>query len=180
MLTDDTRFRESHIRVTAIATSSGQNDNGMFEMNFRDERYLPFEGGGAVSTWQIELVADRSLRQFDYDTLSDVILHLRYTAREDAGQFKDAAVGHLQTVLQNSSPGLRLRRMFDLRREFATEWYAFLRPAPGGHKTLQPGRGRGRGVLPGHRVHAAAVAGCRLRNPVRQRRLSWTVRREAA
>jgi hypothetical protein len=66
-----------------------------------------------------------------------VILHLRYTAREDAGQFKDAAVGHLQTVLQNSSPGLRLRRMFDLRREFATEWYAFLHPAPGGHKTLQ-------------------------------------------
>ena len=78
--------------MAAIATSSGQNDNGMFEMNFRDERYLPFEGAGAVSSWQIELVADRSLRQFDYDTLSDVILHLRYTTREDAGQFKDAEI----------------------------------------------------------------------------------------
>lgn len=137
VFTDDTRFRESHLRVNAIATSNGQNDSGMFELTFRDERYLPFEGAGAVSSWQIELVADRGLRQFDYDTLSDVILHLRYTAREDAGQFKNAAVGHLQTVLQNSSPTLRLRRMFDLRREFATEWYAFLHPAPGGHKTLQ-------------------------------------------
>lgn len=137
VLVDDVRFRESHVRVNAIATSNGQNDSGMFELNFRDERYLPFEGAGAASTWQIELVADRDLRQFDYDTISDVILHLRYTAREDAGQFKEAAIGHLQTVLQNSSPGLRLRRMFDLRREFATEWYAFLHPAAGGHKTLQ-------------------------------------------
>jgi hypothetical protein len=133
---DDTRFRESHLRVNAIATSTGQNDNGMFEMNFRDDRYLPFEGAGAVSTWRIELVADKSLRQFDYDTITDVILHLRYTAREDAGQFKDGAIGHLQSVLQNPDPTLKLRRMFDLRREFATEWYAFLHPAPGGNKTL--------------------------------------------
>ena len=137
VLSDDTRFRESHVRVNAIATSNAQNDSGMFELNFRDERYLPFEGAGAVSTWQIELVAERELRQFDYDTISDVILHMRYTAREDAGQFKDAAVAHLQTVLQNSAPSLRLRRMFDLRREFATEWYAFLHPAPGAHKTLR-------------------------------------------
>lgn len=136
VFTDDNRFRESHIRVNAIATSTGQNDNGMFEMNFRDERYLPFEGAGAVSTWQLEMVADKGLRQFDYDTISDVILHLRYTSREDAGQFRDGATGHLQTVLQNASPTLKLRRMFDLRREFATEWYAFLHPAPGGDKTL--------------------------------------------
>jgi hypothetical protein len=27
----------------AIATSGGQNDSGLFELNFRDERYLPFE-----------------------------------------------------------------------------------------------------------------------------------------
>jgi hypothetical protein len=27
----------------------------MFELNFRDERYLPFEGAGAISTWQLEL-----------------------------------------------------------------------------------------------------------------------------
>jgi len=137
VLTDDTRFRESHIRVNAIATSNAQNDNGMFELNFRDERYLPFEGAGAISTWQVELVADRRLRQFDYDTISDLILHVRYTAREDVGQFKADAITHLQDVLQNGSAGVRMRRMFDLRREFSTEWYAFLHPAPGGHKTLQ-------------------------------------------
>jgi hypothetical protein len=38
-----------------IATSSAQNDSGMFELNFRDERYLPFEGAGAISHWRLEL-----------------------------------------------------------------------------------------------------------------------------
>ena len=35
-------------RSRSIATSSGQNDAGLFELNFRDERYLPFEGAGAI------------------------------------------------------------------------------------------------------------------------------------
>ena len=34
---------------TAIATSTAQSDAGVFEFNFRDERYMPFEGAGAVS-----------------------------------------------------------------------------------------------------------------------------------
>ena len=32
-----------------IAISKGVDDSGLFELNFRDERYLPFEGTGAVS-----------------------------------------------------------------------------------------------------------------------------------
>jgi len=136
VLTDDPRFRESHVRVNAIAASSGQNDSGTFKLSFRDERYLPFEGAGAISTWQIELMTDRALRQFDHDSLADVVLHLRYTSREDAGQLRTAAMGHLGDVLHTASTAPRLRRMFDLPREFATEWYAFLHPAPGGHKTL--------------------------------------------
>jgi hypothetical protein len=35
--------------MQSIATSHAQNDSGMFELNFRDERYLPFEGAGAIS-----------------------------------------------------------------------------------------------------------------------------------
>jgi len=76
--TDDSRFRSSNVPVRAIATSSGQNDTGMFEFNFRDERYLPFEGAGTISEWKIELTAEKDLRQFDYPTISDVIIHLNY------------------------------------------------------------------------------------------------------
>ena len=38
-----------------IATSSGQNDAGLFEVNLHDERWLPFEGQGAISAWTLEL-----------------------------------------------------------------------------------------------------------------------------
>jgi Tc toxin complex TcA C-terminal TcB-binding domain len=41
-------------------SSSGQNDTGLFEMNPRDERYLPFEGSGVISEWQLQLPADPS------------------------------------------------------------------------------------------------------------------------
>lgn len=138
-LTDDDRFRESNIRVNAIATSSAQNDSGMFDLNFREERYLPFEGAGVLSTWQLELTQDAALRQFNYDTITDVILHVRYTSREDTGPFRDAAVGHLKNdVLANISPQLPLIRLFDLIHEFPTEWYAFLHPPAGAAaETLQ-------------------------------------------
>ena len=55
---DDTRFIENNIPVKAIAASSAQNDSGVFELNFRDERYLPFEGAGAISEWSLELFTD--------------------------------------------------------------------------------------------------------------------------
>ena len=75
--TDD-RFSTVNVPISSIALSSGQNDSGVFELNFKDERYLPFEGAGAVSKWRIEL--PEKFRQFDYSTISDVVLHLRYTA----------------------------------------------------------------------------------------------------
>src|SRR5438132_8320073 len=45
-----------------------------------NERYMPFEGAGAVSEWSIEL--DSDAQQFDLETLSDVVIHIRHTARE--------------------------------------------------------------------------------------------------
>ena len=40
---DDSRFINTNIPVKAIALSHAQHDSGVFELNFRDERYLPFE-----------------------------------------------------------------------------------------------------------------------------------------
>ena len=67
---DDPRFRDEIAAIQSIATSNAQNDAGLFELNFRDERYLPFEGAGAISTWHIKLNTD--LPQFDFATISDV------------------------------------------------------------------------------------------------------------
>ncbi len=66
----------------------------------RDERYLPFENSGVVSEWQLELPAD--VRQFDYDTISDVILHMRYTAREGGGLLRKGASDNLKTMIDEA------------------------------------------------------------------------------
>ncbi len=97
----DDRFVTNFAAMQSIATSHAQNDNGMFELNFHDERYLPFEGAGAVSRWRLELNA--VFRQFDYETISDVILQLRYTAREGGERLKQAAIKALTSALQDDA-----------------------------------------------------------------------------
>jgi hypothetical protein len=49
---DDSRFVDNFSAVESIATSHAQNDSGMFELNFRDDRFLPFEGAGVISRWR--------------------------------------------------------------------------------------------------------------------------------
>jgi hypothetical protein len=135
-------YIENNIPFTAIATSSAQNDSGMFELNFRDERYLPFEGAGAISTWQLELngkylnsddgtITDFS--QFDYDTITDIIIHLKYTSREDDGDFRKQQILNLQAYKQ----GQNFTRLFSIRHEFPNEFYAFLnQPDAAGNQIL--------------------------------------------
>lgn len=128
--TSDPRFSDSSGIVQSIVTSSGQNDSGLFETNLRDERYLPFEGGGAISSWGLEL--PQTLPQFDYNTISDVILQIRYTARPSGGLLKQQAMTELQSALNaialdENQKGLA--RLVSLRHEFPSEWYRFLHPA---------------------------------------------------
>ena len=137
----DDRFTENNIPVKAIAASNSQNDSGVFEMSFRDERYLPFEGAGAISEWSLELFSDlpannpdpgnpdfgKPLRQFNYSAISDAILHVKYTAREDAGVFKNGVIGHLRDYFSQDVPKHSLR-MFNLRQEFPSQWHSFLHP----------------------------------------------------
>lgn len=125
---DDQTFVQNFVARQSIATSHAQNDAGVFELNFRDERYLPFEGAGADSEWQIEL--PKKNNAFDFDTISDVVLHLKYTARDGGAALRAEA----QRVLdeQVPPPGTApLARLFSLRNEFPTEWHRFLhQPQP--------------------------------------------------
>ncbi len=125
---------ESHVPVGVIATSSAQNDSGVFELSFRDERYLPFEGAGVISEWSLELFNDKTkadfgkpLRQFDYNTISDAILHVSYTAKGDADTLKDKAIEHLRKYFSQdeSMPSMRI---FNLQQDFPTQWHQFLNP----------------------------------------------------
>ncbi|KKO19787.1 MAG: hypothetical protein L3J18_05390 [Candidatus Brocadia sp.] len=120
---EDDRFVDYFGTIQSVVTSSGNNDSGMFETNLREERFLPFEGAGAESAWKLELPAD--FRQFDYNTISDVIIHVRYTARQGGAQQKDKAVEYIQTLIQEATTsGLVL--LFSLRHEFPSEWHRFV------------------------------------------------------
>jgi hypothetical protein len=117
-LAEDPRIVKQYVATEAIATSSGQNDAGLFELNFRDERYLPFEFAGAVSRWRLELPPENNY--FDVDTLSDVILHLNYTAREGGQVLREAA----REAAQERLPGDGWR-LFDVEHDFPNEWHQF-------------------------------------------------------
>jgi hypothetical protein len=128
---EDLRFRDSLSVIQSIATSHAQNDGGLFELSFRDERYLPFEGAGAISQWRIEL--PKATNRFDLDTIADVVLHVLYTAREGGEPFKEAAV---EAVLE-TSPQIGAR-LFSVRHDFAADWQRFLYPEPAADVQVLP------------------------------------------
>ncbi|MEM6830336.1 MAG: hypothetical protein AAF551_07450, partial [Bacteroidota bacterium] len=128
----DERFVYNPIATTSIAVSQGQNDSGTFELTFNGERYLPFEGAGAISRWRLEL--PDAFRQFDYDTISDVIMHLSYTSCEGGQTLKSAAQEHLETYVSDAeelSQEQGLFRMFSLKHEFPNEWHRLLQELDG-------------------------------------------------
>ena len=124
---EDERFSDYFGTVQSIVTSTGQNDGGLFETNLRDERYLPFEGYGAVSEWQLQLPADprnKDPQQFDYNTIADVILHVRYTAREGGKALRDGALTNLKTRIEEASAAGSVR-LLSVKHEFPSEWAKF-------------------------------------------------------
>ncbi len=71
--------------------------------------------------------ADPSKRQpqtFDYNTISDVILHIRYTARQGGGLLRTGALEALQTLIDEAAAAGSVR-LFSLRHEFPMAWAAF-------------------------------------------------------
>jgi hypothetical protein len=118
---EDPRFVNYSGAIQSIVTSSGSNDSGLFETNLRDERILPFEFAGAESTWKLDLPAEH--RSFDYATISDVVMHMRYTARQ--GVPATNVTAFLNELFQEASQS-NLGLLFSLRHDFPAEWASFV------------------------------------------------------
>jgi hypothetical protein len=122
--------------TSSVSTSTGQGDAGVFELNFRDEKYMPFEGTGAVSEWRLELPSH--FRPFDYQSINDVLLNISYTAEEDSDmrqqvESRNAAVeGALLHYLSNNN----LTRVFSLRQEFSSAFNRLLEADAGTPVTI--------------------------------------------
>ncbi len=126
---EDSNFRHDLIGIQSIATSTGQNDSGLFQFNFQDERYLPFERAGAISTWRLSL--PKEFRTFDYGTISDVILHLSYTAREGGDALRSTVEEHVGNEINRwidevAEEGQGLFRLISLKHEFPSQIHHLL------------------------------------------------------
>jgi hypothetical protein len=97
----------------------------MFQLNFEDDRYLPFEGGGAISTWRIQL-PDPTIKQFDYNSISDTIMHISYTAKDGGETFSGEVIKKTQDLINDmityeESKGLY--KVISLKHDFPSDFY---------------------------------------------------------
>ncbi|KAI1109255.1 hypothetical protein F5Y14DRAFT_458457 [Nemania sp. NC0429] len=112
-LNSDLRYHTDSVPISAVALGSGFQDNGAFEMEFAaGARYGPFEGAGVVSRWSLELPT--KTRQFDYHTMSDVVIHVNYTAM-DGGATWQTEAEEAVTKFQESADNQLHVALFDLR-----------------------------------------------------------------
>ncbi|MEU3481837.1 hypothetical protein AB0E66_27180 [Streptomyces sp. NPDC033753] len=118
----DDRFADYTGSAPSIVTSTGSADSGMFETNLREDRFLPMEGTGAVGQWRV--VLPKSFPAFDYDTIADLVLHVRYTARPGGEKLHDEARDFVAAQLQ-AADRAGLTRLFSLRHDFPSAWHAF-------------------------------------------------------
>ncbi|WP_127529435.1 Tc toxin subunit A-related protein [Paenibacillus kobensis] len=112
-----------------VAVTRGMNDSGLFVLDFKDDRYLPFEGTGAVSSWTLNLPPETN--RFDFNNISDIVVKIQYTARDGGAPFADQVkqMLHGNEVPYPYTPA----KIIDLKQAFPSDWFAlFSQPASGG------------------------------------------------
>ena len=135
---DDTvpgRFLIGYGGGEAIATSNAISDGGVFNLDFRDERYLPFEYSGVVSQWTLTL--PDKVRSFDYRTITDVVVELDYTARDGGSGLRQAAESHAHEILVAAAQTMELKQLLAVHSAMPYEWERFLAAADAGAQVLE-------------------------------------------
>lgn len=138
----DARFADQFAAVQGIVTGNAIEDPGLFVRdiggNLADPRYLPFENAGVIGTWKIDLPASRNA--IDLSTVTDVKLHLHYSALDGGEPVANAA----QAIVDAFAPS-STTLVFDAATEFPEAWEAFMAATSGEQRFQLPLR---RGLLP--------------------------------
>ena len=100
-----------------VALSTGMDDSGLFTLNFADDRFLPYENTGAVSSWKLEM--PKTTNRLNFENVSDVLVTIRYTALFDV-----ALKIQVEKLLQKIpySAGLYV----DVSAQQPSAWMAFI------------------------------------------------------
>ncbi|MBO7552354.1 MAG: hypothetical protein J6T62_12705, partial [Fibrobacter sp.] len=82
-------FIENRVGVQTLATSMAHIYEGRFDFNFKTDKYSPFEGAGAISSWNLSIKGDPSQIEGKDSSgndskysIDDVVIYISYTARK--------------------------------------------------------------------------------------------------
>ncbi|RTE68749.1 hypothetical protein BHE90_016871 [Fusarium euwallaceae] len=121
-----TSHRYHHIPISAVAISGGGGDTGVFDLTFSGPKYMPFEGAGVISSWRLDLPTE--IRKFDYESISDVLIHIQSTAQEGGALLRataNEAVRNTAKAIKTEGTQDGFWAMFDLKDDFVNECYGF-------------------------------------------------------
>ena len=81
-------FIENRVGIQTLATSMAHIHEGIFDFNFKTDKYSPFEGAGATSSWNLSIKGDPSqingkdsAQGNSKYSIDDVVIYISYTAR---------------------------------------------------------------------------------------------------
>ncbi|RSL72919.1 hypothetical protein CEP53_000933 [Fusarium sp. AF-6] len=126
MAQDKDSFRTDRIPISAVAISGGGGGTGVFDLTFSGPKYMPFEGAGVISSWRLDLPTE--ICKFDYESISDVLIHIQYTAQEGGALLRataNEAVRITAKAIKTEGTQDGFWAMFDLKNDFVNEWYGF-------------------------------------------------------
>ncbi|MBD0324381.1 MAG: hypothetical protein ICV72_13495 [Aldersonia sp.] len=110
---DDTeRFSDHFGQIESIVISTGTNDSGLFEPAASACCRSRVSARSAPGGWRSSQV-----QKFDLETISDVVLHMRYTAREGGAPLRAAAEAHLKQAIADGTT-VGSVRVLSLRHDF--------------------------------------------------------------
>jgi hypothetical protein len=110
-----------------IVLSRGIEDTGTIVDAPTEERYLPFEGTGAISSWRLELPLGSN--RIDFSTIADVVITLRYSALAGGATLQKAVLGALSTKFAGQAS-------VALQQRYPDAWARFLKPAEGAPQAM--------------------------------------------
>jgi hypothetical protein len=139
----DSRFIYNYaVNAQKIALGNAQDDPGLFltsiSSNISDQRYLPFENAGAISSWHLEMPQINN--EVDLSTVGDVMLHLYYTSLDGGAAFQTV----VQDYYANNPPAAPFFKIFSAQNDFiappasganphpVAPWQGFLYPPTAG------------------------------------------------
>jgi hypothetical protein len=102
----------------SISLSSPAEASGLFQLRLEDPMLLPFEGSGVDTSWTLEM--SPATNRFSFNTLIDVLMKIRYTAREDWG-YKQKVIASLREHYSNTVAA-------SAKSNYPDTWYDFHNP----------------------------------------------------